>query len=144
MCPKFSKPTRDPVVPDKKVTDESFKLGPTTKPTLQVISADQGLPATFDISVKAISIPGVGEHYYIEFILGNHNWKEKCMIDSGSNINCVSYDSITRLDTPEWSYNLECGSIKTAGGHILDVKVRLLLQILWPPENSTTSADQWF
>ena len=44
------------------------------------------------------------------------------MIDPGSNINCVGYDWITRFDTPEWSYNLECGSIKTAGGHNLDVE----------------------
>jgi hypothetical protein len=116
MCPKSSKPTGDPVDPDKKVTDESSKLGSATKPTLKVISADQELPVTSDVSVKAITIPSVGKHYYTDFILGNHNWKQKCMIDPGSNINCVGYDWITRFDTPEWSYNLECGSIKTAGG----------------------------
>ena len=66
------------------------------------------------------------------------------MIDPSSNINCVGYDWITRFDTPEWSYNLECGSIKTAGGHNLDVEARVLLKISWPPENPTISADQWF
>ena len=52
MCPKSSKPTSDPVDPDKKVTDESSKLGSATKPTLKVISADQELPVTSDVSVK--------------------------------------------------------------------------------------------
>ena len=144
MCPKSSKPTGDSVDPDKKVTDESSKLGSATKPTLKVISADQELPVTSDVSVKAITISSVGKHYYTDFILGNHNWKQKCMIDPGSNINCVGYDWITRFDTPEWSYNLECGSIKTAGGHNLDVEARVLLKISWPPENPTISADQWF
>ena len=144
MCPKSSKPTGDPVDPDKKVTDESSKLGSATKPTLKVISADQELPVTSDVSVKAITIPSVGKHYYTDFILGNHNWKQKCMIDPGSNINCVGYAWITRFDTPEWSYNLECGSIKTAGGHNLDIEARVLLKISWPPENPTISADQWF
>jgi hypothetical protein len=145
MCPKPSKPTGDPVDRDKKVTDESSKSHPTmVKPTLKVISADQALPVTPDVSVKTITIPSVGKHYYTDFILGTHNWKQKCMIDPGSNINCVGYDWITRFDTPEWSYNLECGSIKTAGGHNLDVEARVLLKISWPPENPTISADQWF
>ena len=129
MCPKFSKPTGDSVDPDKKVTDESPKLDVTTKTTLQVISADHELPVTSDISVKAITIPSVGKHYYAVFILGNHNWKQKCMVDPGSNINCVGYDWITHFDTPEWSYNLECGSVKTAGGHNLDVEAGVLLKV---------------
>ena len=58
------------------------------------------------------------------------------MIHPGSNINCVSYD------TSEWSYNLECDSIKTAGGHTLDVEARVLLKISWPPQNPTISAEQ--
>ena len=66
------------------------------------------------------------------------------MVDPGSNINCVGYDWITKFDTPQWSYNLECGSVKTAGGHNLDVEARILLKISWPPENPTISADQWF
>jgi hypothetical protein len=78
MCPKSSKSTGDPVDPDKKVTDESSKLGSATKPTLKVISVDQELPVTSDVSVKAITIPSVGKHYYTDFILGNHNWKQKC------------------------------------------------------------------
>ncbi|CAB4042111.1 Hypothetical predicted protein [Paramuricea clavata] len=119
MCPKSSKQTGDPVDPDKKVTGESSKLGSAIKPTLKVISADQEPSVTSDVSVKAITIPSVGKHYYTDFILGNHNWKQKCMIDPGSNINCVGYDWITRFDTPEWSYNLECGSIKTAGDGII-------------------------
>ena len=61
MCPKSSKPTGDPVDPDKKVTDESSKLGSATKPTLKVISVDQELPVTSDVSVKAITIPSVGK-----------------------------------------------------------------------------------
>ena len=77
MCPNSSKPTGDPVDPDKKVTDESSKLGSATKPTLKVISADQELPVTSDVSVKAITVPSVGKHYYTDFILGNHNWKQK-------------------------------------------------------------------
>ena len=117
MCPKPSKPTSDPIDHDKKVTAESSKPNPTpAKPTLKVISADQALPVTSDVSVKTITIPSVGKHYYTDFILGTHNWKQKCMIDPSSNINCVGYDWITRFDTPEWSYNLECGSIKTALG----------------------------
>ena len=144
MCPKFSKPTGASVDPDKKVTDDSPKPGVSTKPTLKVISADHELPVTSDVSVKAITIPSVGKHYYADFILGNHNWKQKCMVDPGSNINCVGYDWITHFDTPEWSYNLECGSVKTAGGHNLDVEARVLLKISWPPENPTISADQWF
>jgi hypothetical protein len=44
---------------------------------------------------------------------------------------------ITRFYTPEWFYNLECGSIKSAGGHNLDVEARVLLKISWPPENPT-------
>ena len=67
--------------------------------------------------------------YYTDFILGNHNWKQKCMVDPGSNINCVGYDWITYFDTPVWSYNLECGSVKIAGGHNLDVEARVLLKI---------------
>jgi hypothetical protein len=51
MCPKSSKPTGDPVDPDKKVTDEFSKLGSATKPTLKVISADQELSVTSDVSV---------------------------------------------------------------------------------------------
>ena len=77
VYPKSSKPTGDPVDPDKKVTDEYSKLGSATKPTLKVISADQELPVTSDVSVKAITIPSVGKHYYNDFIRGNHNWKKK-------------------------------------------------------------------
>ena len=66
------------------------------------------------------------------------------MVDPGSNINCVGYDWITHCDTPEWPYNLECGSVKTAGGNNLDVEARVLFKISWPPENPTISADQWF
>ena len=144
MCPKFSKPTGDSVDPDKKVTDDSPKLGVTAKPTLKVISADHELPVTSDVSVKAITNPSVGKHYYADFILGNHNWKQKCMVNPGSNINSVGCDWIAHFDTPEWSYNLECGSVKTAGGHNLNVEARVLLTISWPPENPTISADQWF
>ncbi|CAB3980110.1 Hypothetical predicted protein [Paramuricea clavata] len=100
--------------PDKKVTDESSKLGSVTKPTLiKVISADQELSVTSDVSVKAITIPSVDKHYYTDFIL-------------------------------EWSYNIECGSIKTTGGHNLDVEARVLPKILRPPQNPTIFADQWF
>ena len=52
-----------------------------TKPTLKVISADRELPVTTDVSVKAITIPGVGKHFYADFILGNHNWKQKCIVN---------------------------------------------------------------
>ena len=109
MCPKFSKPVYQNVDRDKKVDDESSKPRLATKPTLKVISADQGPPTTSHASVNAITIPSVGKHYYTNFVLGNHNWKQKCMVDPGSNINCVGHDWITRFDTPEWSYNLECG-----------------------------------
>ena len=81
MCPKFSKLADDRVDPDKKVTDEIPKLGVTTKPTLKVISADYELPVSSEVSVKAITIPSVGKHYYTDFILGNHSWKQKCIID---------------------------------------------------------------
>ncbi len=129
-------PTKDPVDRDKKVTDESSKPNPTmAKPTLKVISADQALPVTSDVSVKIITIPSVGKHYYTDFILGTHTSKQKCMFDPGSNINCVGYDWI--------GYNLECGSIKTAGGNNLDVEARGFFKISWPPKNPTISADQW-
>ena len=98
---------------------------------------------TSDVSVKAITIPSVGKHYYADFILGNHKWKQKCMVDPPYNIKCVGY-WITHFDTPEWSYNLECGSVKTAGSHNLHVEARVLLKISWPPENPTISVDQWF
>ncbi|WP_421867749.1 hypothetical protein [Pararhizobium sp.] len=139
MCPKFSKPVYQNVDRDKKVDDESSKPRLATKPTLKVISADQGPPTTSHASVNAITIPSVGKHYYTNFVLGNHNWRQKCMVDPGSNINCVGHDWITRFDTPEWSYNLEFGLIKTAGGHNLDVEARVLLKISWPPESRTIS-----
>ena len=48
---------------------------------LKVIAADLELPVTSDFSVKAITIPSVSKHYYSDFILGYHNWKQKCMVD---------------------------------------------------------------
>ena len=87
-------------------------------------------------SVKVITIPSDGKHYYTDFILGNHNWKQKCKVDPGSNINCVFHDYITRFDTTEWSYNLECGSSKTAGGYNLNVEARVLLKNFLPSRES--------
>ena len=57
MCPKFSKPVYQNVDRDKKVDDESSKPRLATKPTLKVISADQGPPTTSHASVNAITIP---------------------------------------------------------------------------------------
>jgi len=76
-------------------------------------------------SVKTINlsaIPSVGTHCYADFVIGNHNWIQRCMVDPGANINCVGYDWISRFETPEWNYNLECGSVKAAGGHNLKLK----------------------
>ena len=47
------------------------------------------------------------------------------------------------LRTPEWNYALECGSVKAAGGHIIDVEARVLLKISWPPEDPVLSINQW-
>ena len=69
------------------------------------------------------------------------------MVDPRSNINCVGYHLIAHFDNPEWSYNLECGSVKTAGGHNLDVETRVLFKISCPPppqENATFFSVQWF
>ena len=66
------------------------------------------------------------------------------MVDSGANINCVCYDWIACFETTEWNYALECGSVKAAGGHILDVEARVVLKISLPPEDPVPSANQWF
>ena len=66
------------------------------------------------------------------------------MVDPGANINCVGYDWITRFESPEWNYALECGSVKAAGGHTLDVEPRVLLEISWPQEDPVLSVNQWF
>ena len=66
------------------------------------------------------------------------------MVDPGANINCVGCDWITRFESPEWNYALECGSVKAACGHTLDVEARVLLKISWPPEDPVLSVNQWF
>ena len=76
------------------------------KLTLKVISANgdtKVTPATSAKSIKFSTFPSVGKHYYAEFVIGYHNWKQKCMIDPGSNINCVGYDWITQFDTSVWN-----------------------------------------
>ena len=101
MCPNTSMQNLSEL--DKKSTDNSTKFNPSQRPTLKVISANEDSPVSPTASIKAInlpSIPSVGKHYYADFVIGNHNWKQKCMIDPGSNINCVGYDWITRFDTP--------------------------------------------
>ena len=42
-----------------------------------------------DVSIKEITIPSVLKPYLSDFTIGNHNWKQKCMIDPGSNNHCV-------------------------------------------------------
>ena len=79
------------------------------------------------MTINLSAIPSVGNHCYADFVIGNHNWIQRCMVDPGANINCVGYDWITRFETPEWNYNLECGSVRAAGGHHL-----------------VLSANQWF
>ena len=95
-------------------------------------------------SINLSTVQSVGKHYYAEFFIGNDNWEQKCMRDPGSNIICFSYDWITQFDTLVWNYNLECGSIKTAGGHNLHVEARVLLTISWPPGKPVVSEYRWF
>ena len=54
------------------------------------------------------------------------------MHDSRLSLTITVWVMIACFDTSEWSYNLECGSIKTTGGHTLDVKAQVLLKIPWP------------
>lgn len=116
-------------------------------PSLQFISADAKSQISPTASVKTINlsaIPSVGSHCYAAFVVGNFNWIQRCMVDPGANINCVASDWITCFETPEWNYALECGSVKAAGGHSLDVEARVLLKISWPPEDPILSVNQWF
>ena len=46
--------------------------------------------------------------------------------------------------TTQWNYKLECGSVKAAGGHNLQVEARALLKISSPPEDPVLSTNQWF
>ena len=147
MCPNTSSNFCKQSKHEKKSTDDSTKSNPLEKPTLKVISANGDTKVTAATSVKSINlsaVPNVGMHYHAEFVIGNHNWKQKCLIDTGSNINCNGYDLITQLDTPAWNYNLECGSMKMACSHNLHVEARVLIKISWPPKKSVISANQLF
>ena len=64
----------------------------SVKPKIKLISADGDSKADHYVSVKSITIPSIGKHHYAHFVTGNHHWEQKCMIDPGSNINCVGYD----------------------------------------------------
>ena len=147
MCPNTSNKIGKQSKHETKSTDDSTKSNPLKKPTLKVIFANGDTKVTPATSVKSIyvsTVPRVGKHYYAEFVIGNHNWKQKCIIDPGSNINCVGYDQITQFDIHAQNYNLECGSVKTVGGHNQHVDARALLKISSPPKKPVVSARQWF
>ncbi|KAJ7390745.1 hypothetical protein OS493_022828 [Desmophyllum pertusum] len=104
MCPNNS------TIVAKQLTDSRPAYScSSSKHTLLFISADGGSQMSPTASVKSINhsgIPSVGSHCYADFVIGNHNWIQPCMVDPGANINCVGYDWITRFETPEWNYNL--------------------------------------
>ena len=119
----------------------------SSNPSLQLISAVRESQISATASVKSINvypIPSVGSHYQADFIIGNHSWIQRCMIDPGANINCAGYDWIILFETPEWNYNLECGPVQTAGGYQLEVEACVLLTISWPPQHPVLSANQSF
>ena len=113
-------------------------------PSLKRILAAQALQETGSVNLINSCTPSVGSHCFEEFLLGTHNWVQKCLVDPGANINCVSFGWISKFETPPWDYNLECGRIKTAGGHTLKCEARVLLKVSWPPEDPQISVEQWF
>lgn len=109
--------------------------------SLQIISADANSQISLTASVKAINLSAilsVRSRCYADFVIGNHNWIQRCMVDPGANINCVSYHWITCFETPDWNYALECGSRKAAGRHSLDIEGRVLLKISWPQRTQSS------
>lgn len=79
-------------------------------PTLNVTSTNGTPTMVPTTSVKYINISNIsncGNHYYVGYMISNHNWKQKCMIDPSSKVNCVDYDWIVYFDTPAWNYNLQ-------------------------------------
>ena len=147
MCPSTSKPSAGRSSEESKPDSRPIQAKSSSNPSLKLISALGESQISATVSVKSINvspIPSVGSHCHVDFLIGNNNWIQSCMIDPGANINCVGYDWITHFETPEWNYNLECGPVKTAGGHKLEVEARVLLKISWPPQHPVLSANQWF
>lgn len=125
MCPRTSKPSAG--LPGEESKPDSWS---SSNASLQLISATFESHTSPTASVKTINISPVtrvGSHCHADFVIGQH-----CMTGPSANINCVGYEWITRFDTPEWNYNLECGPVKTAGGCNRKVEARYL-KISWHP-----------
>ena len=147
MCPSTSKPSAGRSSEESKPDSGLIQSKSSSNPSLKSISALGESQISATVSVKSINvspIPSVGSHCHVDFLIGNNNWIQSCMIDPGANINCVGYDWITHFETSEWNYNLECGPVKTAGGYKLEAEARVLLKISWPPQHPVLSANQWF
>ena len=110
MCPNHFNTGARGSSEQKKFGSQPTKSKFPGNPSLQFISADAKSQLSPTASVKTINlsaIPSVGSHCYADFVIGNHNWIQRCMVDLGANINCVGYDWITCFETPEWNYALE-------------------------------------
>lgn len=62
--------------------------------SLQSISPTAESQTSPTASVKTIAISpvtSVESHCHADYVIGNHNWIQRCMIDPGGNINCVGY-----------------------------------------------------
>lgn len=100
----------------------------------QFIFVDVKFYLSIMVFVKIINffvILSVGFYCYVDFIIGNYNWIQCCMVDFCVNVNCVGYDWINCFEFFEWNYVFECGFVKVVGGYIVDVEVCVFLKIFW-------------
>lgn len=99
-CPSTSKPSAGRSSEESKPGSRPIQTKSSSNPSLQLISATGESQKSATASVKSINvfpILSVGSHCHADYIIGNHSWIQRCLIDPGANVNCVGYDWIIAL-----------------------------------------------